>query len=58
VLTGFTARTERGDSSKVGSAVGDSSEVRSAGGDLAEMGLTNSTEVEGISGKRSCRGST
>ena len=58
MLTGFTARTKRGDSLKVGSAIGDSSEVRSAGGDSAEMGLTDSIEVEGISGKRSGRGST
>jgi hypothetical protein len=68
VLTGFAAEAERGDSSKVGSAVrdslevglagGDSSEVGSTGGNSLEMGLTDSVEVEGISGKRSGRGSS
>jgi hypothetical protein len=57
VLTGFAAGAERGDSSKVGSAVGDSSEEGSAGGDSSEMGLTDSAEGEGISGKRFGRGS-
>ena len=52
MLAGFAAGVERGDSSKVGSAVGDSSEVGSAGGDSSEMGLTNSAEGEGISKKR------
>ena len=57
MLTGFAAGAERGDSSKVGSAVGDSSEEGSAGGDSSEMGLTDSSEGEGISGKRFGRGS-
>ena len=56
MLTGFTAGAERGDSSKVGSAVEDSSEEGSAGGDSSEMGLTDSAEGEGISGKRFGRG--
>ena len=38
--------------------VGDSSEEGSAGGDSSEMGLTDSAEGEGISGKRFGRGST
>ena len=58
MLTGFAAGAERGDLSKVGSTVGDSSKVGSAGGDSSEMGLTNSAEMEGISKKRSGRGST
>ena len=57
MLTGFATGAEKGDLSKVGSAVEDSSKVGSAGGDLLEMGLIDSAEGEGISGKRSGRGS-
>ena len=56
MLTGFAAGAERGDLSKVGSAVGDSSKEGSVGGDSSEMGLTNSAEGEGILGKRFGRG--
>ncbi len=58
MLTGFATGVERGDLSKVRSAVGDSSEVRSAGGDSSEIGLTYLAKVEGILGKRSGRGSS
>jgi hypothetical protein len=51
VLTGFAAGAERGDSSKVGSAVGDSSEEGSTGGDSSEMGLTDSAEGKESQGR-------
>ena len=57
MLTGFAARAEKGNSSKVGSVVGDTSEEGSAEGDSLEMGLTYSAEGEGILGKRFGRGS-
>ncbi len=57
VLIGFAAVAERGDLSKVGSAIEDSLEEGSVGGDSSEMGLTVLAEREGISGKRSGRGS-
>ena len=57
MLTGFAVGAERGHSSKVGSIVGDSSEEGSAGGDSSDMGLTDSAEGEGISGKRFGKGS-
>ena len=44
MLTGFAVGVERGDLSKVGSAVGDSSDVGSTGGDSSKMGLTDSAE--------------
>ena len=51
MLTGFAAGAEKGDSSKVGSAVKDSSEVGSARGDSLEMGLTDSAEWKESQGK-------
>ena len=68
MLIGFAAGAKRGDSSKIGLVVrdstemgstgGDSSEVGSAIGDSSEMEWTDLVEVEGISGKRSGRGSS
>ena len=56
MLTRFAVGEERGDSLKVGSVIEDSSKVGSAIGDSSEMGLTDSAEVEGISGKKSSKG--